>query len=212
MKTTTLGILAVVLVIASGLVHGYWTERWSVSESVQNGASSVDRIPMKIGDWEGTPIKRKTQEQPGIARQVFRRYRNRRTGDEVSIAMICGRSGPVCIHTPEVCYNASGYRRAGNRTDVDVKFPGGQGKFYTADAVKTKATDQTALRIFWAWNVKGTWKVDPNPRTAFMGGRDVLYKMYVIRDLNARTELKMDPCADFLRQALPVLNETLATK
>lgn len=211
MKNLVLGIVSITLIVTSGIVHGFWTERWSVSEEVQRGAASVDQVPLEIGDWKGEHIPRTVESQPGIAKNSFRRYRNVRTGDVVDIALVCGRAGPVCIHTPDVCYVASGYQ-VGNKTDVNVKFSGGEGQFYTADAVKSNATRKTALRLFWAWNVEGTWKVDGSPRSTFGGGRNVLYKLYVVRDLSAPTELKMDPCADFLRQALPVLSKTLVTK
>lgn len=203
-------ITSVIIIIGAGLVHGFWTDRWGISEKVATAASRVQQIPNRVGDWVGKPLEQKVTHQAGIAGQLFRRYVNARTGDEVSIAIVCGRCGPVCIHTPDVCYGASGYH-VGGRTDVAVDWPGGAAKFYTADAVKSRTAERTSVRIFWAWYADGKWGIEANPRMAY-AGVSALYKFYVIRDMATPTELKLDPCLEFLRQFLPALTDTLNGK
>ncbi len=209
MKKLFPAVTAVAVLIVAGIVHGIRTDRWGISEKVQQAASRIDRIPQQFGDWVASELERSPSKQAGIARQYFRRYDNKRTGETVSVMLVCGRSGPVCIHTPEVCYGASGYV-VGGKTTIKVAHPKGEAVFYTADAVKSKAIEKTSVRIFWAWFVEGKWRVDSKPRIAF-AGEPALYKFYVIRDMATPTELKMDPCLDFLRQFLPELNRALGT-
>ena len=210
MKKGLLSLVGVGLIVTTGLVHGYWTERWAVSENVERGAQSVDRIPMKIGDWQGEPLDYNPVQQMGISRQLFRRYRNARTGAEVTVVMLCGRAGPVCIHTPDVCYGANGYAV---QTPTEVKIRQGKrvATLFTADAVKTRTTKKTTLRLYWGWYENGEWKVSAQPRLQFAKGRNVLYKFYVIREVQAPTALDADPGKDFLEDALPVLNDVLYT-
>lgn len=207
MKRLLPPLTAIVAIIAVGVVHGFWTDRWGISEKLNAAAQRIDNVPTQVGDWEAKPLSIKPAGQAGIARQYFSRYVNKRTGNEVSIMLVCGRSGPVCIHTPEVCYGASGYA-VGGKTSVDVKYQGGEGKFFTADALKTRETERTKLRIFWAWFVDGKWTIANQPRQEF-AGEAAVYKFYVIRDMQTPTELEMDPCLDFLRQFLPALNQAL---
>ncbi|MBI1917182.1 MAG: hypothetical protein HYS12_20955, partial [Planctomycetes bacterium] len=41
--------VAVAVVVAAGLVHGFWTDRWGVGEAVAEAAASLDRVPRSIG-------------------------------------------------------------------------------------------------------------------------------------------------------------------
>src|SRR5436309_12454814 len=102
--------VAVAVVVAAGLVHGFWTDRWSVGEAVAAAASSLDRVPRSVGDWQAEPLDGDQGSVPGVAGQLYLRYVNRKTGDAISIALACGRPGPVCIHTPDICYPSSGHK------------------------------------------------------------------------------------------------------
>src|SRR5947209_7996825 len=102
-------VVAVAVVVAAGLVHGFWTDRWGVGEAVAEAAASLDRVPRSVGDWQAEPLDSDQGSVPGVAGQLYLRYVNRKTGDSVSIALVCGRPGPVCIHTPDVCYAAIGH-------------------------------------------------------------------------------------------------------
>src|SRR5438128_10254718 len=90
----------------SGIVHGVWSDRWTTAQAPQEAAAKLAGVPKTIGDWDG-------QEDPVDARELRiseasgilkRRYLNRRTGSVVSLMLVCGRPGPVCVHTPDACY------------------------------------------------------------------------------------------------------------
>src|SRR4051812_15943550 len=102
--TTTL------VVIASGLVHGFWTDRWQPLAATTEAAARLDELPLTLGDWVGERMEVKPgQAGAGVAGCIQRRYVQRQTGSTVVMALVCGRPGPVSIHTPEACYGASGY-------------------------------------------------------------------------------------------------------
>src|SRR5262249_22010284 len=120
----------------------------------------------------------------GVAGCLQRRFVNRVTGQSVIIALVNGRPGPVATHTPEVCYGASGYV-------VDQKQPvrldryDRSGQFWTSIAVKTRITDGTKLRLYWAWNGGDGWYASADPRGQYSRFRyPVLHKLYVLRDLS----------------------------
>jgi len=198
--------VAVAVVVAAGLVHGFWTDRWGVGEAVAAAASSLDRVPRSVGDWQAEPLDSDQANVPGVAGQLYLRYVNRKTGDSVSIALVCGRPGPVCIHTPDVCYERSGHKI--KISIQDVKFDKATAQLFTADATKDQAAEQSRLRIFWCWYDGKRWEVADNPRASF-ASRKALFKFYVVREVTSEIPLEQDPCLDFLRQFLPEAQKAL---
>src|ERR1700733_14806967 len=97
-------------VVAGGVVQGFGTDRGNPAIEPAEAAARLNDLPLSLGDWEGQAIDAKPSAAAGpIAGMIQRRYVNRMTGDTVVIAVVCGRPGPVSIHTPDVCYGASGY-------------------------------------------------------------------------------------------------------
>jgi hypothetical protein len=202
-------VTAALALIACGLVHGFWTERWQVSPALQEASGRMDRLPLRLGTWAGAPIDvAPGQAGRDVAGCIQRRYTDTRTGATVVLALVCGRAGPVSIHTPEVCYGASGYavdppmRTRLNRPQESVEF-------WTADAVRTRTAETTRIRIYWGWNAGQGWQASGNPRLDF-AREPVLYKLYVLRELEGpKDRPQPDPCETFLQTLLPALQQTL---
>src|SRR5271166_4609871 len=92
-------LTASVALVASGLVHGYWTDRWRPSPDVTAAAGRLDSLGLDLGNWKGEVIEVKPgQAGAGVAGSIQRRYQHRRTGATVVVALVCGRPGPVSIH------------------------------------------------------------------------------------------------------------------
>jgi hypothetical protein len=212
--------LASLALIATGLVHGFWTDRWSASVDLRQRGDRLHSVPMAFGDWEGKEIEAKPgQVAPGVTGCIQRRYFNRRLGVEVVLALVNGRPGPVATHTPEVCYGASGYV-VGQRVlaQVPLDTEGTSAQFWKADAERKSATVTTKLRIFWAWNGSQGWQAPADARRAFPRFRHpVLHKLYVLRDVSAESDAgkpagQDEPCQLFLQELLPVLERVLFTR
>ncbi len=198
-----LSLTASAALVASGLVHGFWTDRWVPPADVARAAEHLDDLPLEIGPWRGHPVEVKPGEAgAGVAGCIQRRYENEQTGAVVSVALVCGRPGPVSIHTPEVCYGASGYL-VGNRQRV----PAGGGHVWKTDAVRTTATDEVRLRIYYGWHSSAGWEAPDDSRLTFPREK-VLYKLYVVRELGGPDEPRDEPCEEFLQVLLPELGRT----
>lgn len=209
------GIIASLIVIISGLLHGNWTDRWARSGETDRAAELLADVPMTIGEWEGRELEKASQPGPGVVGALQRTYVHRRRNTAVVIALVNGRPGPVATHTPEVCYGASGYL-VGERKAVGLDIPGVPAQFWTSDAVKTNKTDETRIRLYWAWTAGGAgWAASKDARDEFPRYQHpVLHKLYVLRDLNAPAASspdKEEPCEAFLKELLPVLQQKLFT-
>jgi hypothetical protein len=189
-------------VLASGVVHGLLTDRWQASAEPARRAARLELVPYALGDWVGQDIETDARQVGPIAGFLHRRYLNRKTGMGVAVFMVCGRPGPVCIHTPDVCYTASGYEIL-SQEKMTLPADLGPGEFWTAKLRKINATEDYRLRIFWSWNDGEQWSIPESPRLTF-ARRPVLFKLYLIRELSDKTDVAAnDPCLDLFRLFLP---------
>jgi hypothetical protein len=66
------------------------------------------------------------------------------------------------------------------------------------------------VRAFWSFNDGDGWRVPDNPRVAFARA-GILYKLYIVRDMEkAEENVKDDPARDLLRVLLPELDKYLS--
>jgi hypothetical protein len=202
-------IVGLGLVVAVGVVQGFWTDRWGVSEKVKKAAESLAKVPVEFGDWTSESLKPEDDDQ-GLAGRIYRRYTNRKTGEIISVALVCGRPGRAAIHTPDVCYGASGFK-VGKRVEFnlkDAKLGGPVPHFYSSDMTPTSSTEERKQRLFWSWRADGRWQVADDPRVSF-ASQPVLFKLYVQRVFVAVVPVNEDPCVGFLREFLPALEKVL---
>src|SRR5260370_5182040 len=100
------------LVLAAGTIHGALTDRWSASTSVAEAARRLDAVPQTLADWHGEEAPLDTDnlqslQSAGIKGHLSRRYRNIVTGERISLLIVCGRPGPISVHTPDICYGGA---------------------------------------------------------------------------------------------------------
>src|SRR5262245_19945367 len=130
-------ITAAGLLLVAGLVHGFWTDRWTVSQGTAEAAALLKQVPLSAGEWQGHDLAIGRTETEAISGHLYRRYVNRSTGGAVTVALFCGKPGPVSIHTPDVCYRAGGFDVAlPSRITIAGELPGKQGEFLCADLSK----------------------------------------------------------------------------
>ncbi len=186
-----------------------WTERWQPSAALAQAARQLAKVPLEVGDWRGSDM----EVDAGLftlagARSYWaRRYTDRRGGGTVLAILMCGRSGKMAVHTPEICYRGAGYDLLQPPTSTVLRDDADEelGTFWTARFSKQSAAAND-LRLYWAWSGGDSWQAPANPRWEFRG-RPYLYKLYVSHELTGSSDL--DPSAEFLRQLLPVLKESL---
>ena len=200
-------LIGSIALIACGIVHGFWTDRWHPPVETEQAAARLDAVPLELGEWDGEVIPVKPGDGgAGVAGCIQRRYVNHKTGAAVTVLLVCGRPGPVSIHTPEVCYGANGYL-VGSKSRVEMDEAGDN--LWKTDAVRASASEETRLRLYWAWNGGNGWSASEDARLQFVR-YPVLHKLYVVRELNSLGESsENEPCQEFLRLLLPMLRKTL---
>jgi hypothetical protein len=206
MKRWFAALIGSIALIVCGIVHGYWTDRWTPPIETTQAAERLKSIPLELGEWEGEALEIKPGEAgKGVAGWIKRDYVHRKTGITMSLFLVCGRPGPVSIHTPDVCYGGSGFQV---NTSGRYEFDGGQSLWKT-DATRTNATEQTRLRLYWGWSDGSGWLAADDARRQF-ARRPVLHKLYVVRKLSGLSEAEgTEPCEEFLNVLLPELRRTL---
>ncbi|HEV3257619.1 MAG TPA: exosortase-associated EpsI family protein [Gemmataceae bacterium] len=204
----------VVVLLASGWVHGLWTNRWGASEELRQAVARLDRVPRTFGDWRGTDhaLDPEAIRLSGLAGYVWRDYKNRLDGRRVSVLLVCGRGGHVTVHTPDICFEGLGYEKAGDQ--VRYNPPAAHGvapaQFWAMRFSKPGRGAGEFLRVLWAFRGAQSWEAPANPRVDF-AHLPALYKLYVVRPLDSGGEaLDGGPVADFMQELLPELDKALA--
>jgi hypothetical protein len=210
MRCVRAPLLASVAVVAAlGFAHGVATDRWAPSSELVRAVDNVGAVPTGFGDWAGEDVtlEPETLTRAGIRGWTHRRYRNRRTHDSVVVLLVCGRGGPLSVHTPDVCYAGAGYQPVGNLVQKEVEVgPGERHAFRVGRFARPGGVSQTQLEVYWAWSRDGReWVAPDNPRL-HLARLPALYKLYVVREFlpNTRSESE-DACQAFLRRAIPEL-------
>ena len=83
-------LVAVALIVGSGIVHALWTDRWSLSNEPKASAERLDQVAHVLGDWQGTdgpPVDTQDMAIGEIAGFLSRNYVNRQSGASVGLLM-----------------------------------------------------------------------------------------------------------------------------
>ena len=215
MRNGLIAILAAGAIVAVAIFEGIRSNRWGTSEDMKAAAAKLERIPNEFGPWIGTesPMDEKIIRIAEAVGNVSRKYQNRKNGDQVSVLLLCGPTGPIGAHTPEVCYAGLGFACKGKPTRKSVVYPSnGAGSFWTARFEKNSFAEE-ALQVYWAWSTNGDWEASTNPRADF-ALRSVLYKMQVQRGdypSNQVRDPNKQPIELFLNDFLPIVKNVLSS-
>lgn len=206
MRSLLPGIIALALLVPYGIAEGLWTNRWQLSDAVAHAVARLDGVPRVLGAWEGhdQTLDPRQVAVAEISGYVSRRYVQRTTGAEVSILLVCGRTGPTALHSPDICYAGAGY----TPVSAPTRHAEGPASFWVGEFRKPGPTPEP-LRIYWAWTGAGAWQAATNPRLQ-LAHHPALYKLYVIQSVpRADAPAADDPGRDFLRSFLPALAQAL---
>ena len=204
---------AVVMVLGAAVVQGLWSDRWSdPGADARELVGLLEKVPMTIGDWEAEELPTSDRElrASGAMGHVSRLYRNRVTGERVSLFLICGHMRDVAVHTPDRCYPAAGFKQLGDIAECSLKADGTTAEFRTTRFRREAAEGIQNQRVFWTWGHNDQWTAPEMPRATFRGIR-ALYKMYLISSLPPDGQGTVDdsPCLEFGKLILPELAKIL---
>jgi len=200
------------LVLAAGLVHGLWSNRWGDNADLEAAAARLHDLPLDFEGWSGReqtidPERLAHAEAAGC---LARNYAGGTDNQKVVVMLLCGRFGPLSVHTPEICYGGAGYEMLGSPARSVVPLgDGSSAEVWTARFHKPGDPDASPLRVVWAWSAGKGWLAPRSPRWTFRR-EPVLYKLYVAREMSRQDDsVESDPCFAFLRAWLPRVDEAL---
>lgn len=201
------------LVVLAGIVHGLWNDRWRTASEVREAVARLVDVPRDLGDWRGTDLELSPEEVRAgrIAGYCYRRYENPRNRDAVIVLLVCGRPGPIAVHTPDVCFEGAGFRRVGSPVPFTVAYGTAdrEADLWTIRMRREEAAFLTELRVFWSWNGENSWQALEQPRVNFARHRS-LYKLYVLHGRAGEDAgPEAGPCVPFMRLLLPELDRAL---
>jgi hypothetical protein len=204
-------LAAVALLALTGLGHRWWAG--SQQDAAAVAAAALDKVPRTVGPWRGRDLALHPDEADWAryAGALWRRYEDQESGQVVSLLLVCGRPGPVSVHTPDVCYPGVGYDLLDQPRRVEVAAPAlpRPAQLWTARFARPDDPAAPRLRIYWSWRAGANWEAADEPRLAF-APFPALYKLYVVCETSAAGETRGgDASVDFLRQLLPELENTL---
>jgi exosortase len=207
-------LIAITIVLWSGVTQGRWSGRWKVSQEVELAVARLKRIPLAIGEWRGNPqhVEPRAMIAAGLDGLLIRRFQNMRTGRTIDVVLVCGRPGPVSVHTPDICYPAAGYEMTQAKMvtfSEQIGTPNVPVEFIRADFGRQGAFPPEHLRIYWSLGAAGAWRVPSSPRLAF-ASLPFLYKMYLFyQSAGDNDPVEEESFADFLRRLVPELEKAL---
>jgi hypothetical protein len=205
---------AVLVLLLAGLLHRSWTDYWRTAPALVEAAALIEKVPLAIGSWRGQTLEVDAEDLAlaGYNGCVWRRYQDSSSGTSVSMLLVCGRPGPVSVHTPDACYGGVGYERMGAMVQVKVPAlsPAEPAVFWQADFVKPGQASSRQLRIYWSWHTGEGWQAVENPRLTFMN-EPVLFKLYVVCEITSADDTrKTDACREFMTALLPEMQKLLS--
>lgn len=214
-KQFALPVVATLLAIAAGTyVQGRLVDRWgqNSSEELARFEERLTHVPDVIGDWEGIVVKDDPEQlqMAGITGNFSRVYQNRRTGEVVSVFLVCGKAVNIADHTPDLCYVASGFTMVATPNNYRIDVQPQPAHFYYTVFYKELPDRTLRQLIFWTWHApEGQWQAPTWPALKF-SVTPALYKMYLIADMGDESPaLEESSIIRFARDALPVLEEAL---
>src|SRR4029453_6168737 len=151
--------------------------------------AGLPRVPNQLGDWIGQNEELNLDElaRAGIRGGVYRRYKNARSGEVVSFLIVCGRGGPISVHTPDICYAGAGYQQLDAEQRKEVVVSDGSSHTYKVARFAKPGVVPTQMEIYWSWSRDGVdWQAPENPRLV-LARSPALYKMYVSREFTPKS-------------------------
>lgn len=212
--TRTFGIVLVAaLTLASGIIHGRMSNRWGPSPDLLAAAKKLENLPRQFATWqllssgEMSDEVLKMLECTGYA---VREYQDQETYERVTMTLLLGPSGPMSVHTPDICLPSRDYKALENPRRVPVSVGEGQSAEFWRQTFQANDLNAGQLRVYYAWSPDGHWSAPEEPRFKF-ADRPFLYKLQLVSGLPPGTETEAtDTCQRFLEAFVPIAEDYLA--
>ena len=113
MRQFLLPVLMALALLAGGILHGRWSDRWVPESKAQIAAAGtrITAFPTNLGYWKGVNNDwPELNTDNAVEKVLTRSYTNRLNGNSVGMLLACGDPRNLSLfHTPLGCYPAQGY-------------------------------------------------------------------------------------------------------
>ncbi|HEX4608663.1 MAG TPA: exosortase-associated EpsI family protein [Urbifossiella sp.] len=204
--------ICLLVLFGSGVAHGLVTHRWRAAADFDGIQVRLSTVAVALGPWMGRDIPLAGADDlgpSGIRAHLSRDYRDGLTGRVVRVLVVAGPPGPIAAHTPDVCFQGTGYEMSAPQEVISLD--GGESRLWAATFTKPGPV-RSQLRVFWAWNGGSGWEA-PEHRTARYKYtfQPVLYKIYLTTDVDRPGVTESSRSAeDLAGRLLPDLVRVLA--
>jgi len=205
------------LTLAGGVLEGRIRYRWGASETMLAAAKKLAGVPREFGGpqkdrWQllsSDAMDKDSLEMLECSGYIERTYQKKGTNDKVSMFVIVGPTGPVAVHTPEICFPSQNYPSVDTRQQVAIPDSQGRDDQFWALSFKSKNVQEDQIRVYYAWSTGDRWSAANDARFAFVGS-PYLYKIQLSSKLPAGVDLTTDDtCREFLKDFVPVVRRYL---
>ena len=164
-----ISVLAMVATIASGYIHGSLTHRWGNNVEVDRIVNALDSLEFESEDWKFLGEKRLNERAMSLLECFHDRvqtYENIRTGRTIQVMLIMGAAGPTSVHTPDICYNSSQYKKTDERKIYKIKK---QDDRFWSVFFKSRDIAGSVLWSVYGWSATGVWEAPESARFEYAG-------------------------------------------
>lgn len=202
-------IIALTAITGVTIYEGLRFEFWNTTdpEELNHFAERLESVPKSFGVWssEAAQVNDEQLTAAQVRSHFSRDYVNSKTGAKVNVFLVCGKTHPMAIHSPDQCYGAAGFAQ-GDLTHEYVEANGRTAELWSSHFTREINLERQGLYIVWAWAADdGAWLAPTNPRMSF-SSKNALYKLYVIAAPGAESST-----TEFLKDFFPVLDKVLFT-
>ena len=210
-------LLAILIMAGSGVIHGLIVDRWAPSKNFSELVARLENIPMEIGSWQGVSqtIPDNHLDIGQIDGYLSRTYTNQENRAVISLLIVCGKPGPISVHTPDICFSGVGYelKNAPERSNIIPEDdPSLTVEAFSADFKKANDIQPHDLRVLWTWCDGQAFRAPANPRFTF-ADRSFLYKVYITQVTGRGGSVtERDDSDSFLKTVIPILQREFCLK
>ena len=212
MKYTFIALVVVVVGLGVVLDNVMRIKPRPTEELKEISERLTNEIPMVIGQWEGEdiPMDEAELKASSATGHLQRVYTHRDTGEFVLTMVVCGVGREIAIHTPDACYQASGFDMEDDPHEHVLECPpAGDVSFLTTRFYKESEGRQVQKRrIHWTFSTGNEWEAATWPEARYVNDT-VLVKVYIHREAGEAASDERSPCTRFARDFMPVLSQIL---
>ena len=210
--TLLVSTIAIGATLYSGLLHGRIRHEFGLGQDLTEQVRLLKSLPSEFGQTEdGRPAwiragepKRMNDEVVDLlecAGHYQAAYRSTLHPEWlVQLLVMVGPSGPLLVHSPDVCYPASGNTFLSGPDLLKVQTASGKNQELQVMMFKQGRLEGRKVRVGYAFSDGGVWENPKNARREYAGA-PFLFKLQLHTMLRSDHQLTedQDPLAEFLR-------------